>query len=290
MGVGSWALVVGSCLDAFQPPASVCPGCHTLQDMAETLLATKVDEARAALDRHVVDVRRMALQSGDGHAVLARVGGEGGVGSASRDPLVRRSRQVRALRGRVAARRAGATLGAARALADRPVFVFETGGTTGIPKTRINIDDFRTDYELFSRTLPDEHFPRGSNWLMLGPSGPRRLRLAVEHLAQSSRRHLLLRRSRPAVGHQADQERLDGSPEGVSGARHRSGRHHPVRRARHPLHVHDPEAARSAGPPARNSRARRFARPASRESSPAARNSRRSGTASPTKSCSTART
>ena len=27
-------------------------------------------------------------------------------------------------------------------------------------------------------------FPRGSNWLMLGPSGPRRLRLAVEHLAQ----------------------------------------------------------------------------------------------------------
>ena len=71
-----------------------------------------------------------------------------------------------------------------KALADRPVFVFETGGTTGIPKTRINIEDFRTDYELFSTTLPDEHFPRGGNWLMLGPSGPRRLRLAVEHLAQ----------------------------------------------------------------------------------------------------------
>jgi hypothetical protein len=32
--------------------------------------------------------------------------------------------------------------------------------------------------------LPDECFPRGSNWLMLGPSGPRRLRLSVEHLAQ----------------------------------------------------------------------------------------------------------
>jgi hypothetical protein len=62
--------------------------------------------------------------------------------------------------------------------------VFETGGTTGIPKTRIACDDFRTDYELFSATLPDEHFPRAANWLMLGPSGPRRLRLAVEHLAQ----------------------------------------------------------------------------------------------------------
>jgi phenylacetate-coenzyme A ligase PaaK-like adenylate-forming protein len=71
-----------------------------------------------------------------------------------------------------------------RGLAGKPVYVFETGGTTGIPKTRINCEDFRTDYELFSATLPDEHFPKGANWLMLGPSGPRRLRLAVEHLAQ----------------------------------------------------------------------------------------------------------
>jgi len=71
-----------------------------------------------------------------------------------------------------------------RAYADRPIFVFETGGTTGVPKSRINIEDFRTDYEMFSDTLPDEHFPRGANWLMLGPSGPRRLRLAVEHLCQ----------------------------------------------------------------------------------------------------------
>ena len=31
---------------------------------------------------------------------------------------------------------------------------------------------------------PTSTFPRGSNWLMLGPSGPRRLRLSVEHLAQ----------------------------------------------------------------------------------------------------------
>ena len=71
-----------------------------------------------------------------------------------------------------------------QAHADRPIYVFETGGTTGIPKSRIGIDDFRVDYELFSQTLPDEHFPPRSNWLMLGPTGPRRLRLAVEHLAQ----------------------------------------------------------------------------------------------------------
>ena len=70
-----------------------------------------------------------------------------------------------------------------KGLADQPVYVFETGGTTGIPKSRMTINDFRTDYEIFSDTLADEHFPPGSNWLMLGPSGPRRLRLAVEHLA-----------------------------------------------------------------------------------------------------------
>lgn len=71
-----------------------------------------------------------------------------------------------------------------KAYANRPVYVFETGGSTGVPKSRINIDDFRIDYEMFSETLSDESFPRGADWLMLGPSGPRRLRLAVEHLAQ----------------------------------------------------------------------------------------------------------
>jgi len=71
-----------------------------------------------------------------------------------------------------------------KAYADKPTFVFETGGTTGIPKSRVVVDDFRIDYEMLSETLPDSHFPKGSNWLMLGPSGPRRLRLAVEHLCQ----------------------------------------------------------------------------------------------------------
>ncbi|MGB0717240.1 MAG: hypothetical protein ACPGXK_15285 [Phycisphaerae bacterium] len=71
-----------------------------------------------------------------------------------------------------------------KALADKPAYVFETGGSTGTPKSRINIEDFKTDYEQFSATLSDESFPKGADWLMLGPSGPRRLRLAVEHLCQ----------------------------------------------------------------------------------------------------------
>ena len=71
-----------------------------------------------------------------------------------------------------------------KAFQDKPVSVFETGGSTGIPKYRINIEDFRIDYSMFSETLSEEAFPRGVDWLMLGPTGPRRLRLAIEHLAQ----------------------------------------------------------------------------------------------------------
>jgi phenylacetate-coenzyme A ligase PaaK-like adenylate-forming protein len=65
----------------------------------------------------------------------------------------------------------------------KPFNVFETGGTTGMPKQRIGWNDYKVDYEEFSGKVSDEHFPRGQAWLMVGPTGPRRLRLAIEHLA-----------------------------------------------------------------------------------------------------------
>src|SRR5918998_5872758 len=34
-----------------------------------------------------------------------------------------------------------------KALQDRPIYVFETGGTTGIPKSRTVVEDHWTDYE-----------------------------------------------------------------------------------------------------------------------------------------------
>src|SRR5712675_2462082 len=64
-----------------------------------------------------------------------------------------------------------------------PFNIFETGGTTGMPKQRIGWNDYKTDYSEFSDKISDEHFPRGGAWLMMGPTGPRRLRLAIEHLA-----------------------------------------------------------------------------------------------------------
>jgi phenylacetate-coenzyme A ligase PaaK-like adenylate-forming protein len=71
-----------------------------------------------------------------------------------------------------------------RGLKGRGIYVFETGGSTGVPKSRLQIDDWKIDYENFSETLNPKTFPKGADWLMLGPSGPRRLRLAIEHLAQ----------------------------------------------------------------------------------------------------------
>lgn len=71
-----------------------------------------------------------------------------------------------------------------KAMADKPWYVFETGGSTGVPKSRLNHHDFQTDYEIFGDNLSDKSFPRGADWLMLGPTGPRRLRLAIEHLCQ----------------------------------------------------------------------------------------------------------
>lgn len=65
----------------------------------------------------------------------------------------------------------------------KPFNIFETGGTTGMPKQRIGWSDYKVDYEEFSGKISDEHFPRGGAWMMVGPTGPRRLRLAIEHLA-----------------------------------------------------------------------------------------------------------
>ncbi len=72
---------------------------------------------------------------------------------------------------------------APRAYAGLPYRVFETGGSTGMPKQRLDWHDYQTDYTMFSEKLDSRYFPLGGAWLHMGPTGPRRLRLAVEHLA-----------------------------------------------------------------------------------------------------------
>ena len=52
-----------------------------------------------------------------------------------------------------------------------------------MPKQRIGWDDYKTDYEEFSGKNLRRTFSPRRRWLMVGPTGPRRLRLAIEHLA-----------------------------------------------------------------------------------------------------------
>ena len=125
------------------------------------------------------------------------------------------------------------------------------GGTTGVPKSRVAIEDFRIDYERFSEILPDEHFPKGSNWLALGPhrTAPPSPRRGTPGPVPG--RHRVLPRSGPEVGDRADPEGMERTPRGLQAPCDGSGGHDPRSRPRHPLPVRHPEAPRRALPPAR---------------------------------------
>ena len=187
--------------------------------------------------------------SGHRHAVLARAGQVVQVQPAQRRAGVRRPEAVRRVRGRLAPCLAGhgySPLGAARLSGKKPVYVFETGGTTGIPEDAHRRRRSRIDYEMMSDTLPDKHFPRGSHWLMLGPSGPRRLRLAIEHLAQHRGGICFCVDLDPRWVVKLLKERKIDEANAYKDALHRPGDRDPGGRAQHQVHVHDAEAARRA--------------------------------------------
>jgi hypothetical protein len=154
-----------------------------LPAILETSLAAAVSEARRRLDAHVREIVRWHFDPATGSPfwldAVDRLGFDPRREIGGYDDLRRFGHfQDDWLRGGPVRR------WVPRALAGRPLSVFETGGSTGLPKARINVEDFRIDYEQLSDRLPEEGFPRGADWLLLGPSGPRRLRLAIEHLAQ----------------------------------------------------------------------------------------------------------
>jgi len=51
-----------------------------------------------------------------------------------------------------------------------PFNIFETGGTTEMPKQRIGWNDYKSTTASLARKIADEHFPRGGAWLMMGPT------------------------------------------------------------------------------------------------------------------------
>ena len=126
-----------------------------------------------------------------------------------------------------------------------PVYTFETGGSTGVPKSRINIEDFRLDYEAFSDTLPDEfsrRAPTGSRWTNWSAPAAARRRAP----GPISRRHLFHGRSRSALGDQAAQDGPTEDGRAVQATRRRPGADACCARTTTSVPVHHAEAARSA--------------------------------------------
>ena len=70
-----------------------------------------------------------------------------------------------------------------KAYQDRPFRYLKLVAPRECQNKRIGWDDFKIDYTAFSDTLSDEEISRNHYWMMVGPTGPRRLRLAIEHLA-----------------------------------------------------------------------------------------------------------
>ena len=157
-----------------------------------------------------------------------------------------------------------------KAMQNKPIYVFETGGTTGIPKSRVVVEDLWHRLRDVQRHAAGEVFPQGRQLADARPVRPAAAAAGRRAPLPVSRRHLLLRRPRSALGGQAHQEGLDGAPQGVPGARHRPGADRPVGRPRHQVHVHHAEAARRPGHPAGKGRLAAWPRPASPASSAAA--------------------
>ena len=151
---------------------------------ADPALAARIGQARQELDAHTVEMMAWHFHESTGCPVLAGTEAVAEVRSAEGDQELRRPEEVRAVSGRMAARRAGAALGAQGLCRQADLRLRDRrhdghpqephrASTTSAPTTRCS-----------ATRCPTSTFPPGSNWLMLGPSGPRRLRLAVEHLAQ----------------------------------------------------------------------------------------------------------
>ena len=185
--------------------------------------------AKDAARRARLRDRAVALSRVDRLPVLAGEEARAEVRSAQgREVLRRPARSSRCSRtSGCAAARCGRWV--PKAFADKPVYVFETGGTTGIPKSRIVIDDFRIDYETVQRHAARQVLPQGRQLADARALRPAAAAAGGRAPGPVSRRHLLLRRPRSALGRQAHQEGLDGAPRSVQGALHRPGDDDPRR-------------------------------------------------------------
>ena len=123
--------------------------------------STQVHAREDALDAWVREVVAWHFDPATGSPFWLDYAKKLGWDPRERDHALRRPAAVRSRSRTSGCAAVPCSAGCPKGCAGKPVFVFETGGTTGVPKTRINCEDFRIDYEIFSTTLPDEHFPKG---------------------------------------------------------------------------------------------------------------------------------
>jgi hypothetical protein len=202
-------------------------------------LPAQIASARQKLDAHTREIVNWHFSPETGCPFWLDYAAKLGLGSAQGNKLLCRARQVPAIPGRVASWRPGTAMGSA-GLAGQPTYVFETGGSTGVPKSRVQMNDFRIDYENFSGHSPRRILPKGADWISVGPSGPRRLRLAVEHLAQHRGGICFTVRPRSALVIKLIKWGDGSDGRALQAARRGSVAHHFEGAREHQMHVHHP--------------------------------------------------
>ena len=187
-------------------------------------LTTKTQQAKAQLDAHVREIVEWHFNPATGCPFWLEFAAKLTWDPRKEIQLLRRPEEIPAVSGRMAARRPGPPLGSQgpRRQADLRLrnrrhhrHPQEPRGDRGFPHR----------LRAVQRDAARQVFSAGRQLADARPLRPAPAAAGRRASVPASRRHLLLRRSRSALGDQADQEGLDGGSGSVQGARHRPGDH-----------------------------------------------------------------
>ncbi len=112
-------------------------------------------------------VVNLALRPRNRPAVLAGEGEVVQIQSTQGRAVLRGSEAVRPFRGRMVARRSDPSLGSAGLSRTSRSTSSRLAALPAFRRVASSAKDHWIDYEMFSNTLPDQYFPKGSNWMML---------------------------------------------------------------------------------------------------------------------------